>query len=88
MALFSNPGMVAVQLADSQSCATARTFTVWTDEAAMMDFVTSDAHMASVGAFAGINRGGSTVVSWGDALVADITWDEALSRLSEVDTPY
>lgn len=86
--LFTNPGMVALQLGDSQTCATARTFTVWTDEEAMMEFVTSEAHVQAIGQTGAISRGGSSVTSWADVPASDITWEAALARLAEAEAPY
>ncbi len=86
MALFSNPGMVATQLGNSQQCATARTFTVWESQAAMMEFVGSKAHLQSVGAFPSLSRGGSTLSVWpGMASASEITWDTALANMAEAD---
>lgn len=82
-ALYSNPGMVASQLGGSAQCGSARTFTVWESEEAMMEFVSSDAHLQSVSAFPSLSRGGSTLSVWPDrATVSEITWDVALERLS------
>jgi heme-degrading monooxygenase HmoA len=81
-ALFSNPGMLAVQLGSSQSCATARTYTVWRDETAMFEFVNSDAHLAAIAGFPGISRGDSTVTSWAETSPAAITWEAALTQLA------
>ena len=80
-ALFSNPGLVAVQLADSQQCATARTLTVWTDEAAMYEFVGSQAHVDAIVAFPEISRGQSTLANFGGVKASDITWERALAEL-------
>lgn len=80
-ALFSNPGLVAVQLGDSQACAVARTFTVWTDEDAMYDFVGSDAHIEAMTAFPELSRGSSTLISWGDMRAEDISWELAEAKL-------
>lgn len=55
-ALFSNPGLVALQLGDSPTCATARTLTVWSSEDAMYEFVTSQAHIDAIVAFPEISR--------------------------------
>lgn len=86
-ALMSNPGLLAVQLGTSMECATARTFTVWESEAAMMEFVTGDAHGAAVGAVTEISRGGSVVTSW-KAVAPDIDWDEAVARIAADDGPF
>ncbi len=82
-ALYSNPGMVASQLGGSAQCGSARTFTVWESEEAMMEFVSSDAHLQSVSAFSSLSRGGSTLSVWPDRVpVSEITWEAALERLS------
>ncbi len=82
-ALYSNPGMVASQLGGSAQCGSARTFTVWVSEEAMMEFVSSDAHLQSVSAFPSLSRGGSTLSVWPDRVsVSEITWETALERLS------
>lgn len=87
-ALFTNPGMVALQLGDSFACNTSRTFTVWTDEAAMLEFVTSDAHVQAATQVGVISRGGSVVTSWSDASPSEITWEAALAQLDAVDPMY
>lgn len=86
--LFGNPGVVAVQLGTSNACASARTLTVWQDEAAMMTFVTGDAHMAAIGRVGEISRGTSVVTQWSGAAVADITWDEALVHVMADEGPF
>lgn len=86
-ALYGNPGLVASQLGVSMSCATARTFTVWRDEAAMMAFVTSAAHGAAVARIGEISRGASLVTHWTEAPVAEITWEVALQRLEQDEGP-
>ncbi len=86
MALYGNPGMVAVQLGFSQQCAAARTFTVWESQEAMMQFVSSKAHLQSVGAFPSLSRGGSVLSVWpGTSAASDIDWDTALANLADAD---
>lgn len=86
-ALFSNPGLVAAQLGGSASCGTARTFTVWTSEAAMMEFVASPAHLQSVSAFPSLSRGGSTLSVWPEtARASEIDWETALEHLGQTET--
>lgn len=88
MALYSNPGMVATQLGGSMACGSLRTFTVWDDNAALMAFVGSKAHLQSMGAFPAISRGGSTLSIWQDpAPASDITLDNAMARMAS-ETPY
>lgn len=84
MALYANPGMVGLQLGFSMECATARTFTVWESEAAMMEFVGSEAHLQSVSAFPSFSRGGSTLSVWPEtATASEITWEAALEQMAE-----
>jgi quinol monooxygenase YgiN len=86
--LFGNPGVVAFQLGTSNACASARTLTVWRDEAAMMTFVAGDAHMAAIGRVAEISRGTSVVAHWSGASVADITWENALTQVLADEGPF
>lgn len=86
--LYGNPGLVASQLGVSSSCGTARTFTVWRDQAAMMAFVTSAAHTAAIARVGEMSRGQSLVTHWVAAPVAEITWDEALARLVADTGPF
>jgi len=87
-ALFSNPGLVAARFGGSAACGSARTFTVWTNEEAMMEFVGSTAHLQSISAFPSFSRGGSALSVWPEtALASEITWDAALEQLGEID-PY
>jgi quinol monooxygenase YgiN len=86
--LLGNPGVVAFQLGTSNTCASARTLTVWRDEAAMMTFVAGDAHMAAIGRVAEISRGGSVVTHWTGASVADISWENAIERVMADEGPF
>ncbi|MBV1856930.1 MAG: hypothetical protein KUG77_00870 [Nannocystaceae bacterium] len=87
MALYTNPGMVAVQLGGSAQCGSARTFTVWESEEAMMEFVMSDAHLQSVGSISALSRGGTALSVWPEAVPAsEINWKSALERLAEAET--
>jgi hypothetical protein len=84
MALFSNPGMVALQLGGEQACLTGRTFTVWEDMEAMMSFVGSPAHVESISAFPQISRGGSYLSVWPEPVPApEITLENAMARLTD-----
>lgn len=88
MALYSNPGMVATQLGGSMVCGSLRTFTVWESQAALMEFVSSKAHLQSIGAFPSLSRGGSTLSVWGEPVSAsEITLENAMARMADA-TPY
>lgn len=86
--LLGNPGVVAFQLASSTECSSARTFTVWRDEESMMAFVMSDAHAMASARVSEISRGGSVVTHWTGAVVADITWETALTQLEADAGPF
>ncbi len=88
MALYSNPGMVAVQLGGGLECLTGRTFTVWEDMESLMAFVGSDAHLQSISSFPAISRGGSTLSVWPEPVPAsEITLENAMARLTD-EVPY
>jgi quinol monooxygenase YgiN len=87
-ALLANPGVVAIQLGTSMQCGSARTFTVWQDEAAMMAFVVGDAHANAIARTPEISRGGSVVTHWTATSIAEITWDEAIARIAADEGPF
>lgn len=88
MALFSNPGMVAVQLGGELECLTGRTFTVWENTEALMTFVGSPAHVQSISSFPQISRGGSYLSVWPEPVsVSEITLENAIARLAD-EVPY
>ena len=88
MALYGNAGTVATQLGGSMDCGSLRTFTVWESSAALMEFVSSEAHLQSVGAFPALSRGGSTLSVWTDPVPAsEITLESAMARIAN-ETPY
>lgn len=80
-ALATNPGVLALQLTFSPTCNAARTFTVWRDEDAMVEFVVSEAHLRAMAAFPRLSRGGSTVVAWAAAPGEAISTESGLQRL-------
>jgi heme-degrading monooxygenase HmoA len=80
--LASRDGLIAVGLGGSNECGTARTLTVWRDEAAMNDFVFSAAHVVAIGAVALVSRGGSVTMSWAESDVGRVSWDQAAARLA------
>jgi heme-degrading monooxygenase HmoA len=86
-ALQAQPGLVALQLAASERCGTARTLSVWQDEAAMYGFVTGDAHMAAVRAVGEVSRGGSIVTHWADD-AQGVSWAKAAQQLGADTGPF
>jgi heme-degrading monooxygenase HmoA len=76
-------GLVAVRVAQSSGCGSARTLGVWADEASMYDFVASPEHSAAVAKIGDLNRGGSAVVHFaGDASSA--TFENGAAKLAAV----
>jgi len=80
MQLMNQPGLVAVQLGFSEKCLTARTLTVWEDEAAMYAFVASDAHKTAVASIGEVSRGGSVAMHWMGS-EKEATWEKATAKL-------
>lgn len=84
--LGKRDGLVALSLGLSFECNSARTLSVWRDDAAMMEFVTGAAHSAAAAAGGELSRGGSVVTHWtGDQTQA--TWKGAAQRLAEYNGP-
>ena len=61
--------------------------TIWTDQAAMMDFVRSGAHNAAMGAVSEISRGGSVTLHWETTNPEDIDWAAAVTHFVGHDGP-
>ncbi len=84
--MFSNPGFVGVQFGMSQDCSTRRTLSVWQNEAAMMEFVTSDSHSAAIAAIPTLSRGASETAHW-SASAGEIDWEAAATIIAANDVP-
>jgi len=87
-ALQGQAGLLAVQLARSKSCDTARTLAVWKDEESPLGFVMSAPHAAAMASVGDVSRGESVVTSWETSDVEEATWASAAKRLSAQDGPY
>jgi quinol monooxygenase YgiN len=85
--LKSNPGLIQATTLVSQACNTARTLSAWKDEAAMMRFVSSPAHLAAISAIADISRGGSIVTHYTDD-GSGFNWAAAAVKLQEDTGPF
>lgn len=84
--LMTRSDLVAVSLGTSASCGTARTLSVWRDDAAMMGFVAGPAHRAAMSSVREISRGGSMVTSWlGNE--GDATWKVSAEHAGQDDGP-
>lgn len=78
--LPNQDGLEAEQVAYSSHCLTARTLSVWRDQAAMMKFVTGPEHMAAVASVSEVSRGGSITTTWSSD-GADASWSAAAEHL-------
>jgi quinol monooxygenase YgiN len=85
--LRAQEGLVALRLASSERCGTARTLSVWKDEAAMYVFVTGSAHQAAVTSVREVSRGGSIVTHWEDD-ERGASWEQAALRLAVDPGPF
>jgi heme-degrading monooxygenase HmoA len=84
--LAHREGLIAISLGTARSCNSARTLTVWRDEAAMLGFVVGDAHAAAMSEIHELSRGGSVVTHWsGDE--SSVSWSAAAKHLAEDDGP-
>jgi heme-degrading monooxygenase HmoA len=86
-ALETQEGLVAIQLAASERCGTARTLSVWRDAEAMYGFVVGPAHQAAVEAVGEVSRGGSIVTHWEDD-ERGATWEKAARQLAADPGPF
>lgn len=79
--LASQPGLVALQLAQSRSCGSGRTLAVWTSTEAMYDFVTSPAHLSAVDAAGELLEPGYAVIHWETSKTDEMTFEEGARRI-------
>ncbi|MDY7226575.1 hypothetical protein [Hyalangium rubrum] len=86
-ALRSQPGLMALQFASSVYCNTARTFSVWKDDASMYEFVSGPAHLDAMSAVSEVSRGGSIVTHWADD-EKGASWQKAAQQLSADEGPF
>lgn len=85
--LAQRPGLLAISLGLSSECGVARTLSVWRDDVAMLDFVTSSAHGAAVRSVGEVSRGGSLVTHWlGNE--SEATWQVAAQRAGAEQGPF
>lgn len=85
--IAARPGLLAVSLGSAPSCGVARTLSIWRDDVAMLEFVSSPAHTAAMSSVTQVSRGGSIVTHWsGDATSA--TWQSAAEYLAADEGPF
>lgn len=80
-------GLLEWSAAQSASCLTGRTLTVWEDEAAMMDFVVGEAHSAALAETATISRGGSITDHWLVSELDEVSYEGAAAAFGTHDGP-
>ena len=80
-------GLLAQQVGTSSGCNTGRTLTVWSDQAAMMEFIRGTAHATAMAAVGELSRGGGMTVSWTTQQASAAGWDEAMRRLAAKSGP-
>lgn len=82
--VFQRDGLLGATFGVSEACDSARTITLWRDEAAMMEFVLGDVHAAAMAA------GASEVLAWEttrwteSTSDAPPTWERARQQLDDV----
>jgi heme-degrading monooxygenase HmoA len=84
--LGTRAGLLAISTSQSATCGVARTLTVWESEAAMMDFVMSESHIAAIQAVGEVSRGGSVTMTWSHT-GGEVTWAGVAARLKDHDGP-
>lgn len=84
--LPTTDGLIGARFGNSSTCLTARTLTVWRDEASMYRFVTSAPHAAAMGKTSELSRGGSVTTHWADT-EAGATFEKAAQMLAADDGP-
>lgn len=85
-ALPTTDGLIGARFANSSNCLTARTLSVWKDEASMYRFVASPAHAAAMAKTSELSRGGSVTTHWADT-EAGATFEKAAEQLEADEGP-
>ncbi|MFO0599372.1 MAG: hypothetical protein U0228_28955 [Myxococcaceae bacterium] len=85
--LDTREGLIAWRTSTSTRCVTARTLTVWTDEAKMFAFVNGQAHGKAVRAVVELSRGHSAVTQWRGP-TSDATFETAIQKIGAAPATY
>lgn len=85
--LQTRQGLVAWKVLTSSRCNTARTMSVWKDEASMYAFAGAKAHAAAVAKIASLSRGGTAVTHWHDN-ASNVTLEQAITHIGAADAPF
>ncbi|WP_437605444.1 antibiotic biosynthesis monooxygenase [Sorangium sp. So ce834] len=83
--LASQPGLVAIQLAQSPSCGSGRTLAVWSSTEAMYEFVMSPAHLAAMDAVNELLLPNYAVTHWEAARADEVTMAEGALHIQATD---
>ncbi len=85
--LQTREGLVAYSVATSTRCNTARTLSVWADEAHMFKFATASAHGKAAAKVGSLSRGNSAVTHWHDT-TNNVSFETAFTKLGAADAPF
>jgi hypothetical protein len=83
MDVFNHEGLLGAAFAWSDDCGSARTITLWRDDAARMKFVFGEAHGAAIQRGLKYTRGWETT-NWSETAAEPPSWDTVRARLAEV----
>ena len=81
--LPTHEGLLGVTMGGSDVCGSARTLSLWRDEAALMGFVFGDAHTAAMGITYTSMRGWETT-HWNETSAEAPSWMDAKAKLDQV----
>ncbi|HET6582384.1 MAG TPA: hypothetical protein VFG69_03030 [Nannocystaceae bacterium] len=82
--VFAREGLLGASFGISMACGSARTITMWEDEAAMLAFVTGEAHATAIATALSSTRAWETT-HWSEATDDQPpTWDRARAELDAV----
>ena len=79
--LFTRDGLLGASFGMSESCGSARTISLWRDEAAMMQFVIGDAHTTAIQTALPATRAWETTHWTETETTAPPTWERARAQL-------
>jgi heme-degrading monooxygenase HmoA len=88
--LDGQPGFIGQSLRANMPGRERWTMTVWEDEASMLAFVVSDAHLAAMGQSTTVIDGVYSAAWWVDAEELPVSWSDAVEKLNEAapDEPW
>ena len=81
-ALGKQPGLLAIKLASSESCASGRTLAIWSSEDEMYDFVVGEAHLTAMKEAKDLLQPGFAVTHWAANSAAQASWEHAIKQLA------